>query len=76
MAFVPMDENQIQFLANEIARTYMVNKTQLSDESFVEEYLMVYEVAKKIIAQREQKKQSDAEKNEPTAEELISHLTR
>lgn len=54
MATIPekMDDNRISFLANEIAKTYMTGKAGSSQE-FIETYLDVYEVAKKIITDRE-----------------------
>ena len=54
MAFVSekMDENRINFLANEIAKTYMHGKLSGS-EDFINTYLDVYEASKKIIIDRE-----------------------
>ena len=47
MAYVPerMDENKIQFLANEMARTYMANKTMLSSDDFMKEYYRFYKAS-------------------------------
>lgn len=52
-----MDDNKIQFLANEMAKTYLVNKMSLSGEDFMKEYYEFYEAAKTYIAERETDKQ-------------------
>lgn len=62
MAYVPerMDENKIQFLANEMARTYMANKSMLNTDEFMKEYYRFYNAAKLYIATEEEKKRSSA----------------
>ena len=60
MAFVPerMDENKIQFLANEMTKTYMGNKTSLNSDEFMQEYYNFYNNAKLYIAREEGKRKA------------------
>ncbi|MGN1341814.1 MAG: hypothetical protein ACI4VL_01115 [Bacilli bacterium] len=57
MAYISdkMDENKIQFLANEMTRTYMANKTTLSSDDFMKEYYRFYNASKQYIASEENK---------------------
>lgn len=52
-----MDDNKIQFLANEMTKAYMVSKTASSEENFIKSYYEFYENAKAYIAEREANKQ-------------------
>ena len=53
MAYISerMDDNKIQFLANEMTRTYMANKTSLSSDDFMKEYYRFYNSAQSFIAE-------------------------
>lgn len=56
MAITPeiLDENKIIFLANEVAKTYMANKTMIdSAEEFTREYMIAYKTARKTIYEME-----------------------
>lgn len=58
MAYVSekMDENKINFLANEIAKTYMTGKMVSSEVDFINAYMDMYEKSKGIIISREEEK--------------------
>ena len=62
MAYVPekMDESKIQFLANEMARTYMAPKMTSSRENFMEEYYNFYKEAIDFIVKEEEKRRISA----------------
>lgn len=62
MAYVPekMDENKIQFLANEMTKTYMTGKTMGSSDDFMREYYRFYNAAQSFIAEEERKRQNAA----------------
>lgn len=57
MAYISerMDDNEIKFLANEMTRTYMENKTSLSSDDFMKEYYRFYNASKQYIASEEKK---------------------
>ena len=48
MTYVPekMDENKVNFLANEIARTYMSGKISSKVKDYIDSYMDVYETTK------------------------------
>ena len=62
MAYISerMDDNKIQFLANEMTRTYMANKTSLSSDDFMKEYYRFYNSAQSFIAEEERKRKNSA----------------
>ena len=62
MAYISerMDDNKIQFLANEMTRTYMANKASLSSKDFMEEYYRFYNSAQSFIAEEARKRKNAA----------------
>ena len=62
MAYISerMDDNKIQFLANEMTRTYMANKASLSSDDFMKEYYRFYNSAQSFIAEEERKRKNAA----------------
>lgn len=62
MAYVPerMDENKIQFLANEMTKTYMAGKAMGSSDDFMREYYRFYNAAQSFIAEEERKRKNAA----------------
>ena len=59
MAYISerMDDNKIQFLANEMTRTYMANKASLSSKDFMEEYYRFYNSAQSFIDEKERERE-------------------
>ena len=62
MAFIPnvMDEAQIAFLANEIAKSYMTGKNMGSQDEFAREYFNMYQNSMRIIAEEQRKRMNES----------------
>lgn len=56
-SFGEIDDNKVQYLASEMTKTYMVNKTSLSSEDFMKEYYEFYNAAIEYIKDMEIDKQ-------------------
>lgn len=76
MAFVPekFDEKRITELAEKITDGYMVGKQFPSIAEYINTYMEVYDLAKQIIAKREQEKINS--RNNVSIEDLMNEAAR
>ena len=51
-----MDQNKIEFLANEIARTYMQARNDWSENEFIPKYMDIYQKSLQYIKNQEMSK--------------------